>query len=262
VSGPHTDAAILAALVAIAQRDPRQDLLPFRSLVSAHQYRRLYTLLRRYVPSGALVLDWGLGSGHFSYYLVQSGYRVTGFSLTTCAVPEWLPQETYCLVQGDPGEPVLLPFPDGSFGAVASVGVLEHVHETGGDELASLREIRRVLQPGGWLLCYHFPNRYSIIEAVTRRMPQKYSHPHCFTRAQIRQLLRASGLRLIETRRYGLLPRNMWQHAPPWLRNARPVARLWDALDTLGATFLAPLCQNHLFVAQRLPCRPGPGSAA
>jgi hypothetical protein len=33
---------------------------------------------------------------------------------------------------------VMLPFPDTCFDAVASVGVLEHVRETGGNELASL----------------------------------------------------------------------------------------------------------------------------
>src|SRR5439155_25510036 len=72
------DQAILEELVALASRPERQ-LLQFRSLVGAHQYLGLYRLVRRYVPAGGSVLDWGTGNGHFSYFLVRAGYRATGF---------------------------------------------------------------------------------------------------------------------------------------------------------------------------------------
>jgi SAM-dependent methyltransferase len=251
VNAPTADTAILVALVALAHQQAGTALLAFRSLVGAYQYRRLYALFRRYVPVGAPVLDWGIGSGHFSYYLVQCGYQATGFSLTTCPLPAWLPQAAYRLVQGDPQDPVHLPFPEQSFTAVASIGVLEHVRETGGDELGSLREIRRILQPGGWFICYHFPNRYSLIEAVVRCLPRKHSHRYRFTRRQIRQLLQLAGLELVETYRYGLLPRNIWGYAPSVLRNAPLVARTWDALDRLCSICFAPVCQNHAVIARR-----------
>ncbi|MBQ4132690.1 MAG: methyltransferase domain-containing protein [Desulfovibrionaceae bacterium] len=45
-----------------------------------------------------------------------------------------------------------------------SIGVFEHVHETGGDQLASLKEISRVLKPEGFFLCFHLPNKYSWVE--------------------------------------------------------------------------------------------------
>lgn len=261
MSKQQVDTAVLTALVTMAQHHASADLLPFRSLVSAHQYRRLYALFRRYVSVGAPVLDWGIGSGHFSYYLIHSGYRVTGFSLTACTLPTWFPEGAYRLVQGSLDDPVHLPFPDQSFAAVASVGVLEHVRETGGDELNSLREIRRILQPGGWFVCYHLPNRYSLIEAVARWLPHKHHHRYRFTPRQIRQLLQAARLELVETHRYGFLPRNIWQHAPAWLRNTLLVARVWDSLDALCATCLAPVCQNHLVIARRpaaiANCAPG-----
>jgi SAM-dependent methyltransferase len=235
----------------MAQHQAGTELIAFRSLVGAHQYRDLYALFCRYVPAGARVLDWGVGNGHFSYYLVRHGYQATGFSLTACTLPVWFPGEAYRLVQGDPRDPVHLPFPDQSFTAVASVGVLEHVRETGGDELSSLREIRRVLLPGGWFVCYHLPNHYSAVEAVARWVPHKYYHRYRFTRRQVRRLLQEAELELIDTHRYGFLPRNIWQRAPHWLRNAPLMARLWDACDTLCATVLAPVCQNHALVARR-----------
>lgn len=248
---PTQDTAILAALVALAQHETGTTLLPFRSLVSAHQYQRLYALFRAYVPVGAPVLDWGIGDGHFSYYLLQSGYRTTGFSLTACTRPEWLPPAPYCLVQGDPHDPVRLPFTAQSFTAVASVGVLEHVRETGGDELKSLCEIRRILQPGGYFICYHFPNRYSMIEAMARLLPHKHAHRYRFTRRQIRQLLEQAGLELVKTYRYGFLPRNIWGYAPRWLRNSPLIVRAWDAVDRGCGLCFAPLCQNHAIVARR-----------
>ena len=49
-------------------RAVQPNLLQFGSLVSAHQYLRAYALVRRYVPTGSQVLDWGTGNGHFSYF--------------------------------------------------------------------------------------------------------------------------------------------------------------------------------------------------
>jgi len=43
------------------------------------------------------------------------------------------------------------------FDAVVSVGVLEHVKETGGSEIGSLREIFRILKLNGYLSVTTFP---------------------------------------------------------------------------------------------------------
>ena len=247
----RNDRQILSELIAMANREPGLGLTPFQSVASAHQYRQLYAVWRRYVHTGASVLDWGVGNGHFSYYLVCKGYRVTGFSLEDCPLEARLDTEQYRLTSGAPNEPVTLPFPNRSFDAVASVGVLEHVRETGGSELASLQEIQRILRPGGRLLCYHLPNRYSLIEYLARRMPHKYHHPYRFTRRDIHNLLDEAELELLTTCRYGFLPRNIWGGMPAWLKDSTLAAGGWDAVDD-GLGFIFNLiCQNHLFVAQR-----------
>src|SRR5688572_17689397 len=133
----------------------------FRSLPSASQYRRLYELTEAHVPRGATVLDWGCGRGHFTWYLLRRGYRVTAFSLED--PPELFlhlspdQRERLTFVRGN--DPVNLQFEDASFDAVFSVGVLEHVRELGGTELDSMVEIRRVLRQDGVLVVYHLPNR-------------------------------------------------------------------------------------------------------
>ena len=223
----------------------------FGSLASARQYLPLYRMARRHLVSGASVLDWGTGNGHFSYFLTRAGYRATGFSIEEGSRAEWLDEPYERLVTGPPDDPVALPFAEGSFDAVASVGVLEHVRETGGTEAESLAEIVRVLRPGGMFLCFHFPNRTSWIDFLARRVPGKHHHVYRYGRLDVARLLDAAGLELLELRRYGTLPRMLLTRALGPLRDSRLAADVWDALDTALGAPLAPLCQNWGFAARK-----------
>lgn len=242
--------SILAELVQYVRHTGRRDLLAFESLVGARQYRPLHDLLRAWVPLGATVLDWGAGGGHFSFFLLRTGYRATGFGFTRPRLLENADSHAYCFVEGGLDEPVLLPFPDASFDAVCSVGVLEHVRETGGDEAASLAEIARLLVPGGVFVCYHLPNRTSWIEFVARRVPSMHHHRWRYDAPAIGDLVRGAGLELEVLKRYGLLPRNGWARLQG-LGGSPRVADAWDHLDALGARLLPWICQNFLFVARK-----------
>lgn len=97
--------------------------------------------------AGLEVLDVGCGQGIDLVQYALAGARPTGVDLTPRHV-ELAQQHTQALsltatiVQGDAE---LLPFPDRSFDRVASNGVLHHTP----DMPAALREVRRVLRPGG-----------------------------------------------------------------------------------------------------------------
>jgi SAM-dependent methyltransferase len=236
--------------VRLAGPTGRDGLVQFRALASARQYLLLYRLVRTFVPPNAQVLDWGAGNGHFSYFLLRAGYRATGLDFREFPLARSFPAGTYRFVPVSPSDPVKLPFDAASFRAVSSVGVLEHVRETGGDEAGSVREIARVLEPGGVFVCVHLPNRTSLVEALSRLVPTKYRHRYRFDARAIRGLIGGAGLELLWLERYGLLPRNGWGRCPR-LGNSAWAVTAWDALDGTGARIAPALCQNFAFVARK-----------
>jgi SAM-dependent methyltransferase len=248
----NDDDLILRELMARASRaasPPPQ----FSSLAGARQYRRLHRLIERHLPAGAAVLDWGTGNGHFAYYLRVAGYRPTSFTIDGRSKEAWLDEPHEATATGDPSEPVRLPFPDAAFDAVASVGVLEHVRETGGSEAASLQEIARLLRSGGLFVCFHLPNHSSWIDLLASRVPGKHHHDYRYRRDDVSRLLAGAGLDLVELQRYALLPRNMLSRLPARLATSRRVADAWDAVDSVLGSLLSPLCQNWAFVASKGP---------
>jgi SAM-dependent methyltransferase len=255
---------IARLFVAIREDDPNGVIDQFASLTSASQYRKLYALTARYVLPGSAVLDWGCGRGHFSYYLVKQGFQVTAYSLehppeifSALSADE---RKRLTFVQGTTEDARRLPFPSGHFAAVFSVGVLEHVRELGGDEMASLLELRRVLASDGALVCYHLPNRYSYIEAASRGLHglgwdrtsgSDCFHRHRYTKRDIRALCSEAGLEPAEVGRYGFVPRNSFNRLPKPLRESRLLASAVNLSDSVLERVFSPVVQNHYFVARR-----------
>ncbi|HXW58102.1 MAG TPA: methyltransferase domain-containing protein [Solirubrobacteraceae bacterium] len=96
------------------------------------------------VPNGARILDAGCGSGRNMVELARHG-TVTGVELSETSV---------CLARGrEAGEVIegsvlAMPFEQDSFDLAVSLDVIEHLE----DDVGALRELRRVVTPGGPLL--------------------------------------------------------------------------------------------------------------
>jgi SAM-dependent methyltransferase len=115
-------------------------------------HRRLYaSLLDRYCPqaSRARVLDAGCGTGGLTQWFSENFHpsSLHGIEISEDAL-------AYCRKRGLEGVRCCsvedIPFPDGSFDLVMCLNVLYH-REVAND-LDALREIARVLAPGGYLL--------------------------------------------------------------------------------------------------------------
>lgn len=244
--------SILKELINLQENDARYSLFQFQSLASASQYLDLYDILTKYVPANSKLLDWGCGNSHFSYASCSLGYQTTGFAFDSYLLQNSLKEKlNYQFIQGNIQEPIDLPFSDESFDAVTSIGVLEHVRETGGNEIYSLKEISRVLKNNGCFICYHLPNQFSWIEYLALLFPSKHHHSYRYTRPQIRSIFNESGFEIIKIYRYGFLPRNILSKLPKRLKNNMLFTKTYNVCDKFLSILLSLFCQNYAIVARK-----------
>jgi len=227
-------------------------VLQWGSLANVAQYRVPFAKTLQHLSPTGPVLDWGCGNGHFSFFLTQHGFHSVGLSF----------DESPAVLTGEPlfehvrhDDPVGLPFSNALFDAAVSVGVLEHVHETGGDQRASLVELARVLKPGGTLLVFHLPNTFSWIECLVRQVnpwlrKPVFQHSRLFTRASVERLL-PPDLSIVECGRYNIIPRNPANALPAWLRDSRAFVAGLNLLDDALTAILPVFAQNWFFVLRK-----------
>ncbi len=84
-----------------------------------------------------------------------------------------------------------LPYPDAAFDAVVGSGTLEHVAM----DYESLKEVWRVLKPGGRFVVTYLPNKWSYEEWWKREVRKAGAHPRLYSRAEFRHMLLHHGFR-------------------------------------------------------------------
>lgn len=148
-------------------------------------------------PPGKL-LDVGCGYGWFLGAAKERGWEAVGVDLSPKAVGharERLGVNARC------GELRAMGFPDGAFGLATLWNVLEFVP----DPVGLLREVHRVLQPGGTLFIrtqnYGFQRLAFLLTGRLRRPDQPYRtfvfHLNSFSPSPLRLLLRRTGFALL-----------------------------------------------------------------
>ncbi len=124
---------------------------------------------------GRHLLEIGCGMGFDSLEFLKRGVRVTATDLTPAAVAT---TKRHFEIEGVEAEDVReanaleLPFEDESFDAVWANGVL---HATG-DTARAIREVRRVLRPGGRAIISHFYRKPSWMYTVSRLGRENIEH--------------------------------------------------------------------------------------
>ncbi len=173
-----------------------------RSVAQLREYERIVDRIARDAPGH--VLDWGAGYGQIVHMLRERGVQASAADYGPTSVP---PEERYADVEITlADDPVSLPWPDSTFDAVLSLGVLEHVQFPE----RSLDEVRRILRPGGTFYCYKLPNRWSYLEWIAKHAGLyyhgAYDHDRLYTRRSARELVEAHGFRITELRHANVLP--------------------------------------------------------
>jgi SAM-dependent methyltransferase len=134
-------------------------------------YMRIYPYLWRYLEldrvRGQRVLEIGLGFGTVGQLLSEAGAVYHGVDIAPGPVQmmrqrlAWAGRGADDRVQQ--GNALALPFDDGSFDRVYSIGCLHHTGETA----KGVAEVHRVLAPGGRAVVMLY-NRHSLRQAVAR----------------------------------------------------------------------------------------------
>lgn len=227
------------------------------------QYVLPYKIVGKYLSrlNGMKILDWGCGDGHFSYLLADMEFHIHAYSFVDVGpvrslLEKKLPKKFEFLQPENP-HPIQIPYENAAFDAVFSMGVLEHVRETGGSDLGSLQEIYRILKPGGYCFVFHLPNKYSWIEKMGRLcvkygLTKRYTHNFLYNKKDIQLLANQSGFDLVEARLYRFFPRNIFRNFPTILTNNKVVIRAFEFFDNIFSFVLKPFSQNY-FVILRKP---------
>ncbi len=221
------------------------------------QYTAAHEAIAAVVPAGSRLLDWGAGIGHFAYVQSRLGRDVTAYSLApneynrhNSVLAELAHRGGFSVVTGS--DPVRLPFSAETFDCVVSCGVLEHVRESGGDDLASMREVHRVLKVGGSFVCLHLPNRYSWIEAFNRLLSRSH-HSVTYAYAGLVRLAHRAGFSIGDHCLYGLLPKIQ---AAVILRGYADYPALVNGyylLDSALSRIFPCIAQNRFLILRKLP---------
>ncbi len=124
---------------------------------------------------GRHLLEIGCGMGFDSLEFLKRGVRVTASDLTAAAVEL---TRAHFAVAGVRAEDIRienslqLSFPDSTFDAVWANGVLHHT----GDTARAIREVHRVLKPGGRAIISHFYRRPSWMYTLSRFGRENIEH--------------------------------------------------------------------------------------
>lgn len=129
-----------------------------------------------------------------------------------------------------------LPHPDQSFDLVCAIDILEHIE----DDRAGLKEISRVLAPGGTLLLAVplFMKSWNDFDAAV-------GHYRRYEPAELTALLSSAGFTIEQSAIYGMQPKSAWllDLGLWWMRTHRDIAMRWynRCFMPLGLYFQKPL---------------------
>lgn len=156
------------------------------------------------LPANASILEVGCGDGSFTRHLAQYSSRVTALDISAAQIERNVrahPEIKF--LQHDVARP--LPFAQDTFDVIWCSEVLEHLFDPG----FALREMQRVLAPGGRLLVtvpYHGVFKDVLIALFKWDEHFAPGNPHIrfFTRRTLSQLAASAGFAEIKTTTCGM----------------------------------------------------------
>jgi SAM-dependent methyltransferase len=186
-------------------------------------------------------LDWGCGKGHISYLLLKDGISPICCDVTVDAEDSAFGQKTPILDEISAKlvpleDEIILPFDDISMDVIFSIGVLEHVK----DDKGSLKEVLRILKPGGLFMVSMLPSFWSPGQRLAHAKGNFY-HDRLYRRYSTFQMVRQAGFQVLYARKEQIFP-----------KNSVPRFRFVEILDfLLCRTPIGMLSTNHSLILRK-----------
>ncbi|MFH0839256.1 MAG: class I SAM-dependent methyltransferase [Candidatus Omnitrophota bacterium] len=153
-------------------------------------FKRQLRLIENYIPKGRL-LDVGCAAGYFLYVAQKKGWQIEGVEMSRAIAKEaeQLLGTTVRLGTVEESE-----FPSSYFDAVSMFDVIEHLPEPA----KTLREIQRILKPGG-ILALNFPDISSVFAQCMRAhwWFLLEDHLYYFSPGVLTQMLQVHGFKVL-----------------------------------------------------------------
>lgn len=166
----------------------------------AEWHEPIYSLLERYVPASSKILEVGGGGSH-TLGALAARLNCTAFGIDPdrngAAKTKLLAEAESAKVEMIRGDGFCLPFDDGEFDVVYSLGLVEHFSALQTDELVA--EHVRVCRPGG-LVIVAVPNSLNLPHTARKALlgsRYEYFPERSYSPNQLGRLLRKSGLRIV-----------------------------------------------------------------
>jgi SAM-dependent methyltransferase len=148
-----------------------------------HEYRLgIITREVEKLSAGALILDAAIGLGQLAGRMQQRGYDIVGIDYSLDAALHVKQNRGIPVVIGDM---TMLPFRPGSFAGVTTGETLEHLD----DDAGAVREIARVLAPGGTCIA-----TVPALQSLWTASDDYYEHRRRYARNQLTSLFRSAGM--------------------------------------------------------------------
>lgn len=165
--------------------------------------RQIYSSLMYKKYISGTVLDWGCR--HAPDACILRMFFSNNIDLYGCDVCEARDYKAFHDFSGIKytvlNHPYLLPYPDNYFDSVISSGVLEHVP----NDYESIKEVYRILKPGGYFIITFLPNRLSYTEKLSELI-QRANHTRRYFLSQTKELLLHSGFQTLESKYFLMVP--------------------------------------------------------
>lgn len=179
-----------------------KDIAELANIIPIKRKVEAFNLYKEYLKGNSRFLDWGCKDGHDGFMIkshLEEPVEIHGCDIRKGKYSIFIEKTNLNYTQLN--HYYKLPYEDNYFDVVIGNGVLEHA----ANDSESLKELYRILKPGGYLIITFLPNKLSYTEFISRLI--KYgAHRRIYSLKEIKRILLRKGFLPVEWGYHQVVP--------------------------------------------------------